>query len=298
MNHAFLACCIALTIASASAEEILLPQKGLTLNAQLNLAPGKKLTDGAILIVHGGLSHRDTEIGTALQSQLNRKGYATLAINLSLGIDGRHGTYDCQVTHRHRNGDAADEIGAWVDWLNKQGGKRVALLGHSRGGAQTALYATLQNPKLVKALALMAPAISENTSPAEYQRRFQQPLAPVLAQAQKLVKAGKGQSVLEHVGLLNCADTSATAEAFVSYYEQSPGLDTPSLIPKLRKPTLVLVGGNDEVVVGLDKKLAPFADGGRVRMQVIEGADHTFRDLYADEAVEAIDGFLKSAGYY
>ncbi len=297
MNHAFLACCIALTIASASAEEVLLPQKGLTLNAQLNLAPGMRLTDGAILIVHGGLSHRDTEIGTALQSQLNQKGYTTLAINLSLGIDGRHGTYDCQVTHRHRNGDAAAEIGAWVDWLQNQGARRVALLGHSRGGAQTALYAAQQNPKIVKALALMAPAIRENTDPAEYQRRFQQPLAPVLAQAQKLVKAGKGRSVLEHVGLLNCADTSATADAFVSYYDQSPSVDTPSLIPKLRKLTLVIVAGNDEIVVGLDKKVAPLADGVRVRMKVIEGADHTFRDLNTDDAVEAIDTFLKNAGY-
>jgi len=104
--------------------------------------------------------------------------------------------------------------------------------------------------------------------------------------------------VLEHVGLLNCADTSATADAFVSYYDQSPSLDTPSLLSKLRKPTLVVMAGNDEVVVGLDKKVASFTDGKRVQMQVIEGADHTFRDLYTDDAVEAIDTFLKGAGYY
>jgi pimeloyl-ACP methyl ester carboxylesterase len=139
----------------------------------------------------------------------------------------------------------------------------------------------------------MAPAIRENADAAEYQRRVQKPLAPILAQAQKLVKAGKGDTVLEHVGLLNCADTSATAEAFVSYYGRSPGLDTPSLLPKLRKPTLVVVAGNDEVVVGLDKKVAPLADGKRVQMQVIDGADHFFRDLYTDDAVEVIDAFLK-----
>lgn len=291
-------CAIALGIAAAAnADEVTLRHKGLLLNASFDLAAGKQLADGVMLITHGGLAHRDMEVITALQTLLKQKGYSTLAINLSLGIDGRQGMYDCQVTHRHRNTDAAEEIGVWVDWLKQQGAKRVTLLGHSRGGAQTALYATGRGNGRVKAVVLMAPAIRENTDAAEYQRRFQQPLTPVLAQAQKLVKAGKGETVLEHVGLLNCADTSATANAFVSYYGQSPGLDTPTLIPKLRKPTLVLVAGNDEVVVGLDKKIAPLVDGRRVQMKVIEGADHTFRDLYTDEAVEAIDMFLKRLGY-
>ncbi len=299
MNHLFLVSCIALAFISTitHADEVQLKHKGLTLNAELALATGKQLADGAILITHGGLAHRDMELITALRSQLKQKGYNTLAINLSLGIDNRHGMYDCQTAHRHRNIDAAEEIGVWVDWLKKQGAKRVALLGHSRGGAQTALYATQQNPNIVQAVALMAPAIRENTDPAEYQRRFQKPLAPVLEQAQKLVKAGKGNTVLEHVGLLNCADTSATADAFVSYHDQSPSLDAPSLLPKLRKPTLVLVAGSDEVVVGLGKKVAPLADGKRVQMKVIEGADHTFRDLYTDDAVETIDVFLKGIGY-
>lgn len=291
-------CAIALGIAAAAthAGEVTLRHKGLTLNASLDLAADKQLADGVILITHGGLAHRDMEIITALRGLLNQKGYSTLAINLSLGVDRRHGMYDCQVTHRHRNTDAAEEIGAWVDWLKKQGAKDVTLLGHSRGGAQTALYAAEQGHASAKAVVLMAPAIRENTDAAEYQRRFQQPLAPVLERAQKLVKAGKGEAVLKRVGLLNCADSSATARAFVSYYGPSPGLDAPSLMPKLRKPTLVLVAGSDEVVVGLERKVAPLADGERIQMKVIEGADHTFRDLYADEAVEAIDAFLKNLG--
>lgn len=291
------ACAVALGIAAvtANANEVTLRHKGLTLNASLDLAAGKQLQDGVILITHGGLAHRDAEVIKALRAGLNQKGYNTLAINLSLGVDRRHGMYDCQVVHRHRNGDAPEEIGAWMDWLKKRGVKSVILLGHSRGGAQTALYATEQDNGMVKAVVLLAPAIRENTDAAEYQRRFQQPLAPVLKQAQKLVKAGKGEAVLEHVGLLNCADTSATANAFVSYYVPSPGLDAPALIPKLRKPTLIVVAGGDEVVVGLDKKLSLSANNRRVQMKVIEGADHFFQDIHADDAVEAIDAFLKNA---
>jgi pimeloyl-ACP methyl ester carboxylesterase len=292
------ACAVALAFSSVAVEakEVTLKHKGLTLNADYELAAGKTPADGVILITHGALAHRGMETITYLQNLLKDKGYNTLAINLSLGLNNRHGMYDCKVTHRHRNADAAEEIGAWVDWLKGQGVTRVTLLGHSRGGAQTALYAAERDNPSVKAVVLLAPSTRENNDAADYQRRHNKPLAPVLEKAQKLVKDGKGGTVLEHIDLLYCPDTSATADSFVSYHGPDPRLDTPSLIPKLKKPTLVVVAGNDEVVVGLDKKMAPLADGKRVQMKVIDGADHFFRDLYADDAVEAIDAFLKSAG--
>lgn len=282
---------------STHADEVSLPYKGLSLNANLELAADKQLTDGVILITHGGLAHRDMELITYLQKQLKERAYNTLAINLSLGLSDRHGMYDCKVTHRHRNDDAKEEIGVWIDWLQKHGATRVALLGHSRGGAQTALYAAERDNDLIKALVLLAPATTDNTNSDTYLRRYKKPLAPLLETARKLVDSGKGSTVLKHVGLLNCSDTMATATAFVSYYGQDPRLDSPYLIPKLKKPTLVVVAGSDEEVVGLDKKLAPLADGTRVRMKVIDGADHTFRDLFADDAADAVDTFLKSIAY-
>jgi alpha/beta superfamily hydrolase len=60
---------------------------------------------------------------------------------------------------------------------------------------------------------------------------------------------------------------------------------------------LVVVAGNDEAVVGLDKRIAPLVDGRRVQMKVVDGADHFFRDLFADDAVEAVDAFLKGVGF-
>lgn len=281
---------------ATEAQEVTLLHKGLTLNANLELAGNKKPSDGVILITHGGLVHNGVEIVTDLQNQLKERGYNTLAINLSLGLNNRHNDYDCQVTHHHRNIDAADEIGAWVNWLKQQGAKQVTLLGHSRGGAQTALYVAEQDNALVKNVVLLAPAIRENTDAAGYQQRYGKPLAPLLAKAQKLIKDGKGNTVLEHVGLLNCADTAATADSFVSYNGQDPRLDTPYLIPKIKKPILVVVAGNDEVVVGLNQKPTSLASDKRVVLKVIDAADHFFRDLYTDDAVEAINAFLTING--
>lgn len=281
----------------AHATEVSLPYKGLTLNADLSLAPGKTVAQGVILITHGSLAHRDMEMLVYIRKLLREKGYNTLAINLSLGVDNRHDMYDCKTTHRHLNDDAAHEIGAWMAWLRAQGATRVALLGHSRGGAQTALYAAEHDSPLLKAVVLMAPAMQQNTSAATYQQRYRKAVAPILAKARKLIKQGKGDTVLTRTDVLSCPNTSVTAAAFVSYYGQDMRHDTPSLLPKMTKPTLVVVGDKDEVVAGLDKKVAPLADGKRVYLKVVSGADHFFRDLYADDAVDAISAFLKDVGF-
>lgn len=291
----FIACASIIT-GTAIAGEVVQSYEGLTLNANLELAPGKTVADGVILITHAGLATRNMELYVYLQKLLRKKGYNTLAINLSLGLNNRHGMYDCKATHRHHYADAANEIGAWVSWLKQEGAKQVVLLGHSRGGGDTALYAAERDNALVKAVILLAPDTRETNDSVAYQKRYKKPLAPVLEKAQKLVKEGKGSTVMEHIDFLYCPDTSVAADTFVSYYGSDPRLDTPYLIPKIRKPTLVLLAGDDEVVVN-GKKFAMLANDKYVQIKVIEGAGHFFGDLNADDAVDAMDTFLKRVGY-
>ena len=290
----------ALSIPLAHAQEVSFTYKGLTLNANLELAANSKIADGMILVTHGGLGHYGMEVIVYLQKLLKDRGYNTLAINLSLGINNRRGTYDCAIIQRHTNDDAVAEIGAWTNWLKQQGVTRITLLGHSRGGAQTALYASQSKNRLIKAVVLIAPATRDNTDAATYLRNFNRLLTPVLEKAQGLHNAGKGNAVLEKISLLNCGETSATVDSFLSYYApaaQVLRVDTPALLPKIKQPVLVVVASNDETVIDLDKKIAPLADGKHVQMKIIEGADHTLRDLSADETVDAIDVFLKNLGY-
>lgn len=277
---------------TVNAKEVTIEHRGITLDANLELAGGKTIADDTILITHGALADRGMELIVHLQKLFKAQGYNTLAINLSLGISDRHGMYDCKIPNRHLQGDAVGEIAAWVSWLQRQGTKRVIVLGHSRGGLQTTLYASREHNASVKAVVLMAPATRDNGG-AGYQQRYSRPFAPLLERAEKQVKRGKGNDLLEHIGFLSCRDTSATAASFVSYYGPDPRLDTPALIPLIKIPTLVVVGSEDAVVVGLDKKIAPLVDGGRVQMKIIDPAGHFFRDLNADDAVDAIDHFLK-----
>lgn len=274
------------------AKEVTLQHKGMTLNADLTLADGKSLSkDGVILITHGALAHRDMETIRYFRKLLNGSGHNTLAINLSLGLDNRHGMYDCKTPHRHRNEDAAEEIGAWVSWLKQQGASQVILMGHSRGGAQTALYG-IDPDAIVNAVVLLAPATSDDVDADGFKKRYHQELAPLLDKAKQLVAQGKGSTLLSHAFMMYCRDTAVSAESFLSYYGPSALVQTPKLLPSIKLPTLVVVAGNDEVVVGLDRKISKLVDGKHLQMQVIDGSNHMFRDLYADDAVDVINDFL------
>jgi len=274
----------------------MLPYKSMLLNGNLELATGREIGDGVILMTHAGLAHNRMESYVYLQKLFKEHGYSTLAISFSLGVSNRHGMYDCKLPHRHRYADAADEIDAWVSWLEKQGVKRIVLFGHSRGGAQTALYAAQHDNKIVKAVVLLAPDTHETNDAKAYQQRHKKQLAPILEKAQQLVREGKGDTLMQHTDILYCSDTAVQADTFVSYYGPDPRLDTAYLIPDVKEPTFIVIGGGDEIIVNNDKFM-PLADGNRVQVKVIDGAGHFFRDLYADDAVDEIDAFLQQNGF-
>lgn len=277
----------------AAAEEVRIKPGDLTLNAQLELASGKALKDGVVLIVHGTLAHNDMETLKTLRGVLNDRGLNTLAINLSLAIDDRHGMYDCKTPHRHRHLDALDEISAWMDWLKDQGSGPVVLFGHSRGGNQAARYVTERGNGLLSKLVLMAPATwSADKAAQGFEKAHGRPLAPALEAAETLAKAGKEDALLDKPGLLYCPAAKVSAASFVSYYRPDPRFDTPAILGEINVPVLIMAGSNDTVVADLPAKMAGKADGTRITFKVIDGADHFFLDLYAEDVADAMEAFI------
>lgn len=276
------------------AEELTLPYKGITLNANLELSQNKSITDGVILIVHGTLGHKGMEITSSLQNLLKDNGLNTLAINLSYSIDNRSGMYDCKNLHKHKHTDALSEISAWIDYLKKRDVKKIILLGHSRGGNQAAWFASQNDDPVIKSAILVAPMTWDEKSVSEnYKKRYKKDLRPLLEKAQKLIKSGKGDTVLAHTDFLYCEDTSVTAEAFAGYYASDKKMDTPFLIPQIKKPVFLAIAKNDTVIPDLIEKASALSNNKTVHIKVFEMADHFFRDLNAEELTEEIVGFLK-----
>lgn len=293
MTGPLLTLTLALLAGAAQAEEVTLAHGGLTLNANLETAGDDWQQGPVVLMTHGTLAHGRMEIMETLQEVLKDRGISSLSMTLSLGLDKRQGMYDCATPHTHRHTDAVEEIGAWLGWLQSQGVKQAALLGHSRGGNQVARFAAGHPDAPLSAVILVAPQTwSEDYAAADYQKRFGTDLAPRLETARRLQAEGKGGEPMAPVGFVYCADTSATADAFLSYHAPDPRMDTPALIPEIKAPVLVVAGTEDDVVPGLVEKVQPQADGERVTLLVLDGADHFFRDLYAEEIADTVQVLL------
>jgi pimeloyl-ACP methyl ester carboxylesterase len=280
----------------ALAEEVSQQHAGLTVTANLETA-GEAWTDGPVLLMtHGTLAHNRMEIMRSLQGVFKDRGFSSLAINLSLGLSERTGMYDCPTPHTHRHTDALDEIGLWLDWLKGQGVSSVVLLGHSRGGNQTAWFAAERDDPAIRSTLLIAPQTwSEEYAAKDYEQRYKKALGPVLAMAQQKVDSGRADEMLEGVDFIYCADAKASAGAFVSYYRPDPRMDTPHLVTRLRKPVLVVAGSADTVVKGLIEKMEPLAAAApNVELAVIDDAGHSFRDLYAEDLADIAVTFIEA----
>ncbi|MDH5750471.1 MAG: alpha/beta hydrolase [Rhodospirillales bacterium] len=277
----------------ARAGEVNISHNGLTLNANLEFAKGKSMADGLVLITHGTLAHNKMEFIAALQGLLKERGQSSLAINLSLGLDNRHGMYPCKETHTHKYTDALDEIGAWLQWLQGQGVKNVILAGHSRGGNQTAWFAAERDHPLISKVVLIAPGVwSKDKFAKSYAKTYNKMLGPVLETAQRLAETGKGSTEMKNVDFLYCSDTTVTASSFFSNYRDDERRDTVTVATRIKKPVLFGIGSDDSVNPGLKELVAPIADGKSIHYVEIEGAGHFFRDLYGEDLADAVAEFI------
>lgn len=281
-----------LLLNTAQAKEVKQQFNGLTVNANLLMADGAGFADGIVLLTHGTLTHKGRSTYDQLQKNLAAEGVSSLAINLSLGLNDRQGEYDCNVAHTHKHTDALDEIDFWLNWLEKQGATQVTLMGHSRGGNQTAWFAAERDRALIKKVVLVAPATGEQQSAKEYQDKYGVAVDTVLAKANKLIKAGKGDTLMKDTDFIYCKKTQVTAAAFADYYTVKPQFDTPTLLNNPNKPTLVIMGSADTVVADLPEKLQPMIDAGKIETVTLEDADHFFLDFASEDMATATTEFI------
>lgn len=276
MRRVYTVLVLLLSSFAVCADEVKLQHDGLTLNGELVLAGEQTLAAGVILILHGTLAHNGMEIVTTLQALFAENGRNSLAINLSLGVDDRHGFLPCDAEQTHTMEDADTELGAWLSWLQSMDAGEIVLLGHSRGGNQIARYIADHHADVVAAI-LVAP--SSGGEPVSAGRD------------ENLQRAGKNEW-LRDVSFLHCSRATVSAESYVSYYGSADSTNTPALLNRIELPVLVFAGSEDDVVPDLARYMR-MVNRSNIVFEEIDGADHFFRDLYADDLVESSLEFLE-----
>ena len=276
------------------AKEITQQFRDLTINAQLELADGKSLKDGVVLILHGTMAHNRMEIIEASQRALRENNTNSLAINLSLGIDNRHGFYDCTLPQRHDLDSGLDELDVWVNWLRGKGASEITIMAHSRGANQAMVYAVERPNPAVTHLVLLAPNTNPSPKP-QYEARYGETFDDTLDRVKKRIAEGNGAELMQNVDFSYCPQATVTADTFYSYnrlddrYRQFP-----KYLSSMPIPTLIITGTQDELVPDIAKDVAPFLDSGRIRLAEVDEAGHFFLDFNIDEAIEAAVEFIAS----
>lgn len=246
-----------------------------------------------MLIVHDTLGAFGDPLVVNVQTALAKRGFASLAVNLSLGESGRAAPFGCNQPHRHRHEDALGEIDAWLDWLLGQGLGPVILAGHGRGGAQVAWHLATRGEGRADAGVLLAPSgWTPREADAEYRARFAAGLAALLTR----IAGAKPDDLIEDVPFLHCGAASATQATIKSYYGVQPMRDTPTALAQDRVPTIVLLP-DASVAAEEDKTFERFAklNNSAVVVRTIDGADGQFSsDLAFSDMMDAIDAYLRS----
>ena len=284
---------LVITFATAvDAEEVTHRFNGLTLNANLEMADGKDFADGMVILLHGYMAHNKMEIMRASQQALLDNDRSSLAINLSLGIDNRHGYLGCEHPHRHLQEDALHEIAAWVAWLRERGVEQVVLMGHSRGANQIMVYAVENLDPEVTHMVMLAPGMGDEIDQI-YKERYGVDLQQPVQLAMQQIANGKGGELMHDVDMLSCPQISVTPNSFVSYYSYPNRFrQFNEYLPRSPIPTLIIAGSIDERQPNIPKLVTPYLDGKNVQIAVIEGAGHFFRDFNIEEAMEAAIEFI------
>jgi pimeloyl-ACP methyl ester carboxylesterase len=279
------------------AEEVTIERDGLTLNADLHLADGKTVAEGVVLMTHAFLQHNRMEIMRVIPELFREHGYSTLAMTYSAGLDNRRGPYDCATPHRHSIEGHLDEIQLWLDWLKRNGASEVVLAGHSGGANRMSQFISERDDPAVSKVVLFAPGTSDHfgRTPEGYRARYRRDLSVILDKAQGLVDSGDGDAMMEDTDFAFCARATVSARTFLSYYgvTNTKARQFPRQMQRLKKPSLVVAAGEDNIAPDLTRLVEPYVDGKRLSLTVIEGCGHFFRDLCADDAVEAAVEFLE-----
>ena len=260
------------------AEPIQMKHGDLRLNASYQTADNK--SNPFFLILHGTFGSHEMEIISTMQTLLTDEGYGSLAITLSLGEDNRSGFFDCSHTIISTHDNAELELGFWMKQIKSWGYNSINLVGHSRGGAQIASYAKNHKENINK-LFLIAPQV---WGKHHQQDNFQSPLKLPLDDVLKKLQANP-QMRLKNQQVLHCSNAIVTSESFLSYYDEFPEKNTPTIIKTTTIKTKIYLGDSDPLSKKLLAQNDIFEANENIETQMIEDADHFFRDFAIEDIV-------------
>ena len=277
--HALLILLLVSRSAMATHIEEIMPS-GLLAHAEYFQGDQDKPT---VLLIHGFLTVHSFGLIQNISNELLDNGISVLSPTLSLGINKRNTTLDCDALHLHNMDNDLAEIDWWANWLINKGHKNIILIGHSSGALQVFHYAnTYPHAEFSQAIGI---------SLIPFERISQKELVDSVNLARTMIAAN--DSSIRNFTLAYCIENyAAPAADYLSYasWNSKRALDTlRKLKPKLKSS--IIMGGNDiPVYPGWVEDMKKTGTS----VSVIPGANHFFSAGNEFELYEQILELIKN----
>jgi dienelactone hydrolase len=265
------------TSAWADIVELVLPDK-LVARAEFRAGQADK---PAVILMHGFLQTHEFPLIHRLTESLNSAGHTVLAPTLTLGISHRKQSLACEAVHTHTQGDAINELDAWVKWLKERKVRSAVLIGHSFGSMQALAYTVERRDPVIKKL--IGVSLIEGRMHIPSQEN-----AKLLSEIRML--AAKGGREIATQPFSFCQKMRASPNSLLSYLAWSPEKITRE-IDRARLPITFIMGGQDDRLgAGWLDKLAKT----RAKLHIIKGANHFMDGEYEFDLYDLVIAELKA----
>ena len=253
----------------------------ISANADFRIGEANK---PAVFLLHGFMATHNLNIIQIIAAELESQGYTVIAPTLSLSINNRRSGANCDAVHTHTMETDVEEVGWWIDWLNKKGYKNVIMAGFSTGSLQVAIFLSRTNPGIIKKAVLISPAYLAGPPFSAAEEKED------ITYAKELVR--KNQTQLHEFHLSYCkGNFLAPAKVYLSYKEWTAARLI-EVAQKISVPYIVIIGGEDHRFgVRLNKKFS----GINAAVVTIPGANHFFDSPYE---FEFLDQFISEVNLH
>ncbi len=204
-----------------------------------------------IIMCHGFSTSKDGRTYVRLEEILNRKGISTFRFDL-FGHGESGGKFE-EIT----TAEAIDDVLNAIQFVKESGFKKIGLMGSSFGGMASIIATSRSNNLYV--LALKSP-LSDYRSMAHARRSEQE------------LKDWKEKGFIE----LDSMDEDKRRLNY-SFYEYAENVKAYEAARKIRIPSLIVHGDEDETVpLSQSQKTARLIEN--CRLEIIQGCDHVYSD--------------------
>ena len=233
----------------------------------------------SILILHGFLQTRDSHTVTRLYTSLVDSGFSVLAPTLTLGINRRKSSLDCEAIHSHSMTSDMAEIDMWSKWLHIKSHAKVILIGHSAGSVQLLSYMGQKNHDHIDQ-GIYVSLSYFGSAPASHETPLDS------AQAKTSLQNGKNK--LQEFGLSYCKKYVTTPENYLSYYVWQPEKILTTM-KKIQVPVSVIIGSEDQRI---SKEWVSSMLKNKIKILSVAGAGHFFDNEYEFDLQDTIETLL------